>query len=296
MEIYQLRYFVAVAETGSFSRAAERCHVTQPSLSQQIMKLEQEIGQRLFDRAGRKVLLTDAGRFLLEHAQAILTTADNAARQLRCEQGDGVGRLAIGVIPTIAPYLLPKAVEAFTTAFPKVELMIQEDYTQRLVNALCEGDLDVAIAALPIRHDQLAAEELGLDPLLLVLPRKHPLVRRRGVGLKDIQEERFVVINDVHCLGEHVMSFCRQHEFQPNVVCRSAQVSTVQELVGLGQGISLLPAMARDADSGSDRVYRELSGDQPVRTIVAVRHRHRYQTPYAKEFVETVRGLMAEKG
>jgi LysR family hydrogen peroxide-inducible transcriptional activator len=289
MEMHQLKYFLAVAETGSFSRAAERCYVSQPSLSQQIIKLEQETGQRLFDRAGRRVLLTEAGRLLLEHARTILTTVDNATRQLRDAQQDGFGRLAVGVIPTIAPYLLPDVVEAFLQARPKVELTIHEDYTQRLIASLCEGDLDVAIAALPLKNERISVEILGVDPLLLVVPRGRRLAKRRRVTWDAVKDERFIVINEMHCLGEQIASFCGQHSFQPRVVCRSAQLSTVQALVALGQGVSLLPAMARDADRSPRRVYRALAGSNPARTIVAMRHRHRHQTPEMHQFLETVK-------
>jgi len=175
MEMHQLRYFLAIAATGNFTRAAEQCHVSQPSLSQQIIKLEEEVGHKLFDRMGRRVQLTDAGRLLLEHARTVLTTVENATRQLRETRGQGFGRLAIGVIPTIAPYLLPRALAAFTRANPHVELIIQEDYTARIIDGLSAGELDIAIAALPITDDNLVVEVLGTEPLLLVLPKGHPL-------------------------------------------------------------------------------------------------------------------------
>src|SRR5262249_3144292 len=197
MEMHQLRYFLAIAETGNFTRAAEQCHVSQPSLSQQIIKLEEEVGHKLFDRMGRRVQLTDAGRLLLEHARAVLTTVENATRQLRETRGQGFGRLAIGVIPTIATYLLPRALASFVRANPHVELIIQEDYTARIVDGLGTGELDIAIAALPIDDDNLVVEVLGTEPLLLVLPKGHPLTGKRRVMLSDISGEPFVLISDV---------------------------------------------------------------------------------------------------
>lgn len=295
MEMHQLKYFLAVAETGSFSRAAERCYVSQPSLSQQIIKLEQEIGQPLFDRAGRRVMLTQAGKTLLEHARTILMTVENATKQLKSADEKTNVHLAVGVIPTIAPYILPKVIGSFLKNRPNVELVIQEDYTQRLITALCEGEIDVAIMALPISNDQLAVETLGTDDLLLALPRGHRLTKKRRVKTTDVRDERFVLISEMHCLGEQVASFCRQHEFQPSVVCRSAQISTVQALVALDQGISLLPAMARDSYKNSKLVYCEFGDDKPSRTIVAVYHRHRYRIPQAREFVEAVRLNLAGK-
>jgi LysR family hydrogen peroxide-inducible transcriptional activator len=295
MEMHQLRYFVAVADEGSFSRAAERCFVSQPSLSQQIIKLEQEVGRPLFDRAGRRVLLTDAGRLLLEHARAVLMTIENATRQLKEVHCDSSGRLTVGVIPTIASYLLPPVIATFRRTHPRVELMIQEDYTQRLVASVRQGDLDIAIAALPIDDDQLTLETLGTDPLVLAVPSGHPLARKRRPVLRDLNQEPFVLISDMHCLGEQVMSICRSHEIQPKLVCRGAQISTVQALIALGEGVSLLPLMSREADRSRHTVYRELPEDKPERTVVALRHRHRYHTSHAREFLEIVRARLERK-
>jgi len=289
MEMHQLKYFLAVAETGSFSRAAKRCNVSQPSLSQQIIKLEQQVGQPLFDRTGRRVILTQAGQLLLEHARTILMTVENATRQLKSAGQESRVGLSVGVIPTIAPYLLPKVIGSFLKSHPNLELTIQEDYTERLIAGLCEGKLDIAIAALPINDDQIVVETLGTDALLLALPQGHRLTRKRRIKTDDVRDERFVLISEMHCLGEQVMSFCRQHEFQPSVVCRSAQISTVQAMVALGQGISLLPAMARNAYRSSRLVYCEFGDEKPSRTIIAAYHRHRYRIPQAQEFVEAVR-------
>src|SRR6516165_11523293 len=154
MEMHQLRYFVAIARTGSFSRAAEQCFVSQPSLSQQIQKLEKSLGQRLFDRLGRRAALTDAGRLLLERAEVILETVDDTERQLRDADDQQGGRLAVGAIPTIAPYLLPLVVPRFLKRYPQVELTIQEDVTQHLLATVVAGDLDLALLALPINDDR----------------------------------------------------------------------------------------------------------------------------------------------
>src|SRR5215218_7408282 len=161
MELHQLRYFVAVAETGSFTRAAEREGVTQPTLSEQVMRLEGKphgVGRRLFDRLGRKVVLTDAGRELLGRAQGILASVDEAERAVR-DSGEG-GRLRAGAIPTIAPFLLPGVVSRFTKAYPAVQLQIYEERTEHLLAALNAGELDVGVMALPVRDDHLHVEKL----------------------------------------------------------------------------------------------------------------------------------------
>jgi len=147
---------------------------------------------------------------------------------------------------------------------------------------------------MPIRNDHLSAEVLGSDELLLVMHSQHRLSRKRNVSWNDLQNEQFVVISEMHCLGEQVMSICSQQSFQPNITCRSAQLSTVQMLVGLGQGVSILPAMARDADRSSRRTYKHISNANLARTIVAVRHRYRYETIQVKNFLTVARQVLSE--
>jgi LysR family hydrogen peroxide-inducible transcriptional activator len=289
MELHQLRYFVAVAEAGSFTRAAERCGVAQPSLSQQIQTLEKKLRQQLFDRLGRRVLLTEAGKELLGRATAILASVDEAERSLRDGLEPGTGRLAVGAIPTVAPYLLPPVLTGFLRRYPGVEIHLQEDLTPHLLAALREGELDLAVMSSPILDEHFRVEPLRTEPLLVTLPRGHRLAHKRSLTLKDLDDERFILLSEMHCLGEQVAGYCRQHDFAPRVACRSAQIATVQRLIELGLGISLLPALARDADRTSRRVYRELAEDPPSRVLTAVWHRQRYQSPTARLFLEQLK-------
>jgi LysR family hydrogen peroxide-inducible transcriptional activator len=292
MEMHQLRYFVAVAQTGNFSRAAERCHVSQPSLSQQIQKLERNLKQRLFDRLGRRVVLTGAGRLLLDRATSILAAVEDAERQLRDGANDREGgRLSIGAIPTIAPYLLPWALEKLLRDHPRVELNVHEDVTQQVLASILAGELDLGMVALPISDERFQVETLFTEPLLLALPRGHRLARRRRVTIDDLREERFILLNEMHCLGDQILSFCNVNGCQPQIACRSAQLATVQLLIGQGQGVSLLPAMAQRADQASDRIYRPLSNGQPTRTVAVIWHRHRYLSPVAERFLSVLREM-----
>src|SRR6187431_1411449 len=200
MEVRQLRYFVAVAETGSFTRAAEREGVTQPTLSEQILRLESKrngLGRRLFDRLGRKVVLTDAGHELLGRAQGILAAVGEAERAVR-DSGEG-GRLRVGAIPTVAPFLLPPAVTRFRKEHPAVQLQLKEDLTERLLADLLAGELDVALMALPIRDDRLHVEKLFAEPLVMALPPKHRLAAKNEVRLGDVVDEPFILLDDMHC-------------------------------------------------------------------------------------------------
>jgi LysR family hydrogen peroxide-inducible transcriptional activator len=303
MELHQLRYFVTVAQTGNFSRAAERCFVSQPSLSQQIQKLERQLGQPLFNRLGRRAVLTDAGRLLLDRAMSVLATVDDAERRLLgggtnvagSDAAQQTGRLAIGAIPTVAPYLLPRALRAFIKRCPRVELLVREDVTRELVSAVVQGDLEMAlIAAASPPDEHLESEVLFWEHLLLALPPGHALAKRRQrVGVADLAAERFILLGEMHCLGEQVLSFCRAHECQPRIACRSAQIATIQSLIALGQGISLLPDMARAADRSRKLVYRQLCDPQPRRTIAVIRHKHSYRGALAEMFLGVLRGLGA---
>ena len=289
MELHQLRYFVAVAQMGSFSRAAERCHVSQPSLSQQITKLERGLKQRLFDRLGRRVVLTEAGRLLLERATTVLSAVEDAERQMRDAVDLEGGRLAIGAIPTVAPFLLPPALKRFVARHPAVELTIQEQVTKQLIAATAAGELDLAIMALPVDDDRLIAETILTEQLLLALPPRHRLTRQRRICMEDLAQERFILLDEMHCLGEQVISFCRASGCQPRIACRSAQISTILSFIELGQGVSLIPEMARPSDAGKKKTYRSLSEGKPMRTIAAVWHRNRYRSPMAEQFLHCLR-------
>jgi LysR family hydrogen peroxide-inducible transcriptional activator len=290
MEIHQLRYFVAAARAGNFSRAAASCRVSQPSLSQQVIKLERELGQRLFQRLGRRAVLTDPGRLLLDRATGILAAVDDAEHRVRdFDQLEG-GRLAIGAIPTVAPYLLPPALKAFLRRHPSVELSMHEDLTQHLLAAAAAGDLDLALVALPIHDERLAVEALLTEPLLLALPPGHRLTRKKRIVMDDVREERFIMLDEMHCLGEQVLSFCRE-EGCHRIACRSTQLSTVQTLIAMGQGVSLLPAMAERGDRTHRLVYRRLADDQPARTIAAVWHRLRHHGAAARELLARLREI-----
>jgi LysR family hydrogen peroxide-inducible transcriptional activator len=291
MELHQLRYFQAVAQTGSFSRAAEQCFVSQPSLSQQIQKLERGLEQKLFDRLGRRVVLTEAGRLLLDRAAPILAALNDTERQLREGEDRLGGRLTIGAIPTIAPYLLPPALERLLQAHPRVELKVHEEVTHDLLESVLAGELDLGILALPVNDDRLVVEPLFSEPLYLALPRGHRLTRRRRVTLDDLREERFIVLDEIHCLGQQILTFCNANGCQPRIACRSAQIATVQALIGLNQGVSMLPAMARRVDRGAARVYRSLAEGQPARTIAAVWRRNRYHSHVAERFLQVLRAL-----
>jgi LysR family hydrogen peroxide-inducible transcriptional activator len=291
MELHQLRYFVAVAQLENFTRAAQKCFVAQPSLSQQVIKLERECGGPLFDRSGRKVRLTDRGRTLFDRAIEILAAVEGAKRAIT-EDGDA-GQVTVGAIPTIAPYLLPPLLKRFLRDYPKTEVTVSENLTEYTIQACLEGDVDVGVLALPISEDQLAIEPLLTEELLLAMAAGHPLAARRHVSMQDVSLERFVLLSETHCLGRQVVSFCKGQSCQPAISCRSAQLLTVQELVAAGNGVSLIPQMAVSADRSQHTKYRSLTGEKPTRTIAMIWRKNRYHGPAVERFIAALRDYAA---
>lgn len=288
MEMHQLRYAVAVARAGNFSRAAEQCHVSQPSLSQQILKLEAELGERLFDRMKREARLTTHGEAFLRRAVRILEEVDAARREASDAQSLLRGRLSVGVLPTIAPYLLPEALAAFAEKHPGVEIVVQEDTTARLLKLALACEIDFALASRPIEDPRMEVKDLFAEELRLALPPGHPLARKRTVSVADLEQERFIVMKEGHCLGDQVLNFCERREFRPVISFRSAQLETIQALVRSGVGISLVPAMAARGGRKDLPEYRSLAAPRPERKIVAVWPRQRPPGRAAGEFLKQI--------
>ena len=285
MEMHQLRYAVAVARSGNFSRAAEQCHVSQPSLSQQILKLEEELGERLFDRTKRETKVTPHGEAFLRRAIRILEEVDAATREAHDAKELISGVISIGVIPTIAPYLLPEVMAAFTREYPGVEMIVQEETTGRLLKLLQGYEIDFALISPPFDAEGLQTQHLLEEELLLALPRKHPLVAKKSVSSVDLEGEKMILMKEGHCLGDQVLNFCNRSEVRPQISFRSAQLETIQSLIAAGMGISLIPAMAASMDKKSRLAYRSLSSGKPARSIVAAWPKQRPPGRAAAQFL-----------
>lgn len=288
MEMHQLRYVVAVARTGNFSRAAEQCNVSQPSLSQQIQKLEDELGERLFDRMKRQAKLTPPGEAFLHRAVRILEEADAAKREASDARSLLRGTVTIGVLPTIAPYLLPNAMAAFMEKFPGVQIVVQEDTTARLLKMALAWDIDFALASHPIHDNRLEVRKLFSEELLVALPPGHSLVRKRILTTSDLAGEKLIVMQEGHCLGDQVLAFCGRHDLHHHISFRGAQLETIQSLVRAGLGISLIPAMAAHSKQKQSPEYRSLHSLKPSREIVAVWPKQRPPNRAAGEFLKAL--------
>ena len=270
MELHQLRYFCAIAETGSFSRAAQQSHVSQPSLSQQILKLENELGARLFDRLGRTVRLTELGSAFLPRARAVLRDVE-AARSDVVERKTSVGGpLCVGVIPTIGPYFLPRVLASFSRKYPQARVTVVEEITPLLLERLRASTMEVAIVALPlrVRNNEFKSFPLLGEKLYAVLARRHPLAKRRAVSLGELHNDPFLLLRDGHCFREAAVAACNRARLNPNIVFESGQFSSILSMVGAGLGISIVPAMA--IEERGDCCFIPIQDERAVRTIGAV--------------------------
>ncbi len=288
MELHQLRYVVAVAETGNFTRAAERSHITQPSLSQQILNLESEVGHKLFHRLGRKAVLTEAGATFLERARRILFEVENATKELKDHPALD-RRITVGAVPTVAPYLVAPLIERCRETHPNLLVHMREDFRSDLNRAVLEGELDLAVVTLPIKDHRLSVEPLLTEPLLLVVGKGHPLTGRSEITANDLAEETFVTMGDSSTLAAQIRSFCGDHNFAPKIGYRCAQVATLKLFVAMGAGISILPQVAQLPADRESLTYLRLTGSAPTREIAVIRHLQRYQSRGAEQFLALLR-------
>ena len=286
LELHQLRYFCAVARTGNFTRAAEQEGIAQPSLSQQIRKLETELGVQLFERLGRVTRLTPFGEILHVQALAILRHLAGAESAIAALQEGVRGRLRVGAIPTILPFFLAPRLGEFRDLHPDIDLMLTEDMTQRLVERIQAGELDVALAALPLKNPDIVCGELFREPLLVAVGRQHRLARASSVAMSDVRSERMLLLKEGHCFRQDVLTACTRANVEFHSIFESDQFASIFPLVASGFGISLVPAMAtRHAVD-----CQILPLDRPAfRRVGYVQSRHRFQSKPRQAFIAWLR-------
>jgi LysR family hydrogen peroxide-inducible transcriptional activator len=286
-----LRSFLETAELGALSRAARRIGVSQPSLTGQIQRLEAHLGVALFTRHARGVVLTEAGAALVPRARRLLEELRATEAALRREAVDEAGTLRVGAIPTVAPYVLPDALRRMRAQQAVERMELREDYSAELARLLHEGALDLVIAAQPYAFDGLEVERLGTDALVVAVPASHPAARAGRITLAQLQEAPAITLDPAHCLGEQVTGFCSSRGVRPSVVCRSAQLATVLELVGAGVGVSIVPALAASRHNTPQCAYVPVAEQTLTREIVAV-WRKGVRRAAARDFVEKVRAVV----
>ena len=266
MNLRDLRYLVAVAEHKHFGRAAEACFVSQPTLSTQLKKLEETLGVTLIERTNRQVMLSPAGEQIVEQAQKVLrevNTLTSMAEQHRDPLG---GDFRLGVIPTVAPYLLPKILKPITQQFPNLRLQLNEAQTAQLARMLKQGDLDAVLLALPLNEENVRELALFDEPFLFAVSKQHPKAKQSTVSLDDLNDEQVLLLEDGHCLRDQALEVCHSHRATENTNFRATSIETLRQMVAANVGITLMPQLAVPARSAQVR-YLPFEQPQPHRVI-----------------------------
>lgn len=265
----QLQYAVAVAELLNFRKAAERCYVSQPSLSAQLAELESALGVKLFDRDRRRVVVTDVGRTLLERARSVLRETDDLFDAALRSADPFTGNLRIGVIPTISPYLLPRLAGALRRIYPCLTIMWIEDKTRILAENLASGALDAAILATQPDPGQFEYAVIGEDPFVLATPRGHPLgVKATPAKASELNGVNVLLLDDGHCFREQALAFCNKAKAS-ELEFRATSLSTLVQMVAGGAGVTLLPTLAVETETKRAKLaIRHFARPPPKRSIV----------------------------
>ncbi|HEX7115602.1 MAG TPA: LysR substrate-binding domain-containing protein [Steroidobacter sp.] len=272
MNLRDLKYFVALAEERHFGKAAERSYVSQPTLSAQIRKLESYLGVQLIERQPRQVSLTETGARILPIARRIIEDSEQIVSIARNEHDPLSGKLKVGLIPTIGPYLLPLVTRKLRRQLPALKLMLYEYRTQPLLDKLRAGDLDLAILALPVPLDGLEARELYRENFQLAVPGDHPLGKKPSVRLDDLKGETLLLLEDGHCLRDQALEVCSRIDVKETEDYRATSLETLRQMVAAGLGITLLPELATRGPFGSGQglTVKAFSRPVPSRSVGAV--------------------------
>jgi LysR family hydrogen peroxide-inducible transcriptional activator len=283
LSLRQLQYVVAVADTLGFHRAAVRCHVSQPTLSTQVQQLESVLGVTLFERDRRRVLVTGAGVDVVARARRVLVEVDDlltAAARLR---EPFAGTLRIGVIPTVAPYLLPEVMPRIGAKYPRLALVFREDKTADILRLLAEGKLDAGLVALEADVAECAHAEIARDPFVAAIPKGHPLARKKRLTLADLEGEDVLLLDEGHCLRDQALALCSRAG-AVETSYRATSLATLAQMVSNGAGLTLLPAMAVPVENRRGQLeVRPFVRPVPGRTIALV---WRPQSPFASLFAK----------
>ncbi len=244
MNLRDLRYLVALAEALHFGKAAEACHVSQPTLSTQIRKLEEELGVALVERAPRHVMLTAAGRDIATRARRVLAEVDQMRETARRTSDPEAGSVRLGLFPTLGPYLLPHVVPRIRARFPRLELLLVEEKTEAVLHMLRDGKLDAAVLAMPLHEDWLETEFLFEEPFLLAVPEGHPLASHRNLRLSDLGDQHLLLLEEGHCLRDQALEVCHFAGAGEKEGFRATSLETLRQMVAAGVGVTLLPMLA----------------------------------------------------
>ena len=292
LKLKDLRYLVAVADQRHFGRAAARCFVSQPTLSAQLKKLEDNLGVQLIERAPNNVSLTEAGEQIVARARRIIEASDEVVALAASQREPLAGRLRIALLPTIGPYLLPQVMRPLRKALPRLDLQLYEQQTAPMLEKIHGGEIDVGILALPVDLAGLESRELYREPFVVALPEKHPLARRAALRAADLEGEKLLLLEEGHCLRDQALEICSRAGTAHGEDFRATSLETLRQMVAAGAGVTLLPQLASQGAYGNARgvEIRKFARPAPVRHVGAVWRR----TTARRAAIEAVTRLVAE--
>ncbi|MET3289421.1 UNVERIFIED_CONTAM: DNA-binding transcriptional LysR family regulator [Brevibacillus sp. OAP136] len=289
MELRQIRYVLAVAEEQSFSRAAANLHLAQPSLSQQIAKLEKEWGVQLFHRLPHHVELTDAGERFVQVARPLLDQAEGLEREMRGYASGEIGKLFVGSLPITGAYVLPQVISEFTNRYPGVELHLVEETSSMLEHLLAVGKLDVSLLTMPIEAPTIVHETAIIEEIYLAVPPAHPLAGKKEIDLAELESQPFVLLKEGQGFRQISLRLCEKAGFKPRIVFESSNIQTVQSLVAAGMGFSFAPAMITESSwTNNAPVYARLT-TRPTRTLVVAYRKDRQLSRPTEAFIQLLK-------
>ena len=293
MNLRDLRYLVALAEALHFGKAAEACHVSQPTLSTQIKKLEDELGVALVERAPRHVMLTPAGRDIATRARRVLAEVDQMRETARRTSDPEAGTVRLGLFPTLGPYLLPHVVPRIRARFPRLELLLVEEKTEAVLHMLRDGKLDAAVLAMPLHEDWLETEFLFEEPFLLAVPDGHALAGRRNLTLSDLGDQHLLLLEEGHCLRDQALEVCHLAGAGEKEGFRATSLETLRQMVAAGVGVTLLPMLAVKPPVSPSENIRLLAfkDPPPTRRLAMVWRKTSAMGDFLRELAQVLRDL-----
>ncbi|MCB1685286.1 MAG: DNA-binding transcriptional regulator OxyR [Pseudomonadales bacterium] len=267
MNLRDLKYLVAVAEHRHFGRAADACFVSQPTLSTQLKKLEEELNVTLIERNNRGVMLTPVGEGIVQQARRVLREVNQLVHMAEEHVDPLGGDFRLGIIPTVAPYLLPRILMPIRKALPKLKIQLTEGQTAVITRQLKDGDLDAVVLALPVGDDQIVERRLYREPFLMAVSRDHPKANRKSATLDDLDHEQVLLLEDGHCLRDQALEICKSHNAVENTNFRATSLETLRQMVAADIGITLMPKLAVPARTGGNVRYLPFRGQPPYRDV-----------------------------
>ncbi len=297
MNLKDLKYLVALADTGHFGKAAARSFVSQPTLSAQLKKLEEYLGVKLVERQPKNVQLTEVGKQVVIRARRMLDDGDEIVALARSNTDPFAGKLKVALIPTIGPYLLPRVMPKIRKALPQLGLMLYEYQTEPLLKRLRDGEIDMGIIALPVAQDGLESQELYEEAFTVALPTNHVLAERSSIKPADLKGHTLLLLEDGHCMRDQALEVCSRVEVREAEDYRATSLETLRQMVVAGLGITLLPELAVEAPFGSQRglTIRQFAKPAPSRTVGAVWRKSSTRTLAVAEVCKVVHATLSAK-